>query len=257
MVRNILLTISIAVVLLAASCAGRKNKVTHKNIIPEKDLVSILTEVHLADGLLSIPQINYMYSDRDTLSPYIDIIQKHGYTKADMDRTIRYYFIKRPKKLIRIYDKALGALSEMEARVDKEMPALMSGELNLWQGKSYYSLPFSSGKDTTWFEFLIYYPGVYSLQYTLTMYPDDQTLNPHPDIFYCPSDSVEYAKRKYLSVPPYIKDGQPHKYNAVLTLNKTGSVWLMGWFIDHETQSPSLEKHYTINDISLKRGLTE
>ena len=33
---------------------------------------------------------------------------------------MKYYFIKNPKKLIKIYDQVLGILSEMESLVEKE-----------------------------------------------------------------------------------------------------------------------------------------
>ena len=108
----------IAVYVIAASCTGRRGEAEHKGLIPEKDLILILTDVYIADGLLSLPEINYKYSVGDTLSSYIDIIENNGYTKPEMDRTMRFYFVKNPKKLIKIYDKVLGRLSEMESLVE-------------------------------------------------------------------------------------------------------------------------------------------
>jgi hypothetical protein len=71
--RYIILVIFVFLV-AAASCSGRRNKAEHKDIIPEKDLTSILTEVHIADGLLSIPEIKYKFTKGDTLESYIDIL---------------------------------------------------------------------------------------------------------------------------------------------------------------------------------------
>ena len=76
-------------------------------------------------------------------------------------------------------------------------------------------------------------------------------------IFLSTSDSVKYEEREYLTVLPYIKDGLPHTYDAILTLNTSGPVWVMGWFIDHENQSPFLQRHYRLDNIMLKRGLIE
>ena len=71
-----IILILIAFSVAAGSCTGRKNKAEHKNIIPEKDLILILTEVHMADGLLSLPEIRYKFTQGDTLKSYIDIIEK-------------------------------------------------------------------------------------------------------------------------------------------------------------------------------------
>ena len=110
----------------AVSCSGRRSKAEHKDIIPVDDLTSILTDSYLADGLLAIPEIRYKFNDGDTLQSYIDIVEDHGYTKDDMDRTMRYYFIRKPKKLVKIYDKVLGDLSEMESIADRDLLAFSS-----------------------------------------------------------------------------------------------------------------------------------
>ena len=101
------------------SCSGRKNKLDKKNLIPEKELISILTDIHLADGLLALPRINSWASSLDSITSYYQVIEKHGYTKEIMDKTMKYYFLKEPKKLNKIYDQVLGRLSAMESLVVK------------------------------------------------------------------------------------------------------------------------------------------
>ncbi len=247
------LLIIITISLLAGSCAGRRNKVEHKAEIPEKDLVRILTEIHIADGLLTLPRINYLYSDRDTISAYVDIIEKHGYTKEEMDRTMQYYFIEKPKKMIRIYDKVLGALSEMESRIDREMPVSGSGEPDFWQGKSSYYFPDPTGRDTSWFDIPLNIPGRYNLKFTLTIYPDDQSSDPHPGIYYTYTDSTGSAERNYISDFPYLKNGQPHNFSFTINLIRMAPARLMGWFVDQEKQSPSLIRHLRIEKVMLTR----
>ncbi len=255
--RRYILQILIAILVLTGSCAGRKNKVVHKDAIPDRDLVSILTEIHIADGLLSLPDVNYRYSDRDTLSAYIDIIEKHGYTKEMMDRTMRYYFIKKPKKLIKIYDMVLGALSEMESRIDKEMPSFRDNALNLWQGKQFYNFP-DRNNDSAWIDFPLSYPGAYNLKFTLTIYPDDEISVPKAGIFLFYPDTVKKGERAYLSKFPFLKDGMPHKYNFAVTVKKSvPPVRLMGWFVDQENQAPWREKHLRIDSVILSRSLIQ
>src|SRR5665647_1082317 len=102
------LLILIMISLLAGSCSGDKYNPDNRNLIPEKDLIGILKDVYLTDGLLSIPDIRERFATVDSISAYITIIETHGYTKISMDKTLEYYFIKKPQKLIEIYDKALA-----------------------------------------------------------------------------------------------------------------------------------------------------
>lgn len=246
----ILIVFSVA----AGSCSGRKNKAERRDIIPEYDLISILTDVHLADGILAIPEIRYKYYEGDTLSSYIDIIEKHGYTKPQMDRTMRYYFVKKPKKLIKIYDKVLGRLSEMESRVDKELPGFGNRVTNLWPGKQSYSFPDPSGQDTAWVDFTGNFYGTLCLKFTLTINPGDQSIKPVMGLYFSNTDTAGNEKKIRFPAIPFIKDGHAHPYNITVVQNITGPVRLKGWFINNESTSPFLEKNLRVDNIVLTRN---
>jgi hypothetical protein len=246
-----LLLILSAAVITAASCTGRKNKAEHKDLIPEKDLIGILTDVHLADGLLAVPEITYVYSRGDSLSAYIDIIENHGYTKPQMDRTMRFYFVRKPKKLIRIYDKVLGGLSEMESRIDRELPGVYSGGANIWPGKQQYYYPSPDSEDLLRFDFPIAHYRRYHIKFTITLYPDDQSVNPQLGLFVSHTDSTGIETRTYFSTLPFVRDGKPHTYKASLINDLQPPVKLKGWFIDREGQDPFMEVHCRIEDIIL------
>ena len=235
----------------AISCSGRKNKAEHKDIIPEKDLVSILSEVHITDGLLSLQKIRNVNADLDSLSTYIKIIEKHGYTKELMDRTMRFYFIKRPKELIKIYDKVLGKLSAMESRLLQFNPTLGDAGGNLWQGKSFYFSPDASGKDTAWIELPITYSRFYTLKFTITISPDDQTIDPHLSIYFETTDASKRKTRTYFPKIFYLKDGQPHTYTTTLFMKELPPVTIKGWFVDKENQSPYFDQNFIVENIVL------
>jgi hypothetical protein len=247
----------VAFPVIAGSCSGRKNQAERKDIIPEKDVISILTDVYLADGLLAIPEIRYKFTEGDTLSSYIDVIEKHGYNKPQMDRTMRYYFVKKPKKLLKIYDKVLGKLSEMESMVDRELPGFGSRLTNVWQGRQSYSFPDPSCEDTTWVDFSASFYGTYYLKFTLTIYPDDQSVNPALGLFFSITDTAGEEKRIRFSSIPFIKDGRPHNYNITLVQDLIGPVRLKGWFIDHENASPYRQNHHIVDNIILTRNIPE
>jgi len=246
-----------AAVVIAGSCTGRRSKAEHRNIIPEKDLILILTDAYLADGLLALPEINYRYSVGDTLESYIEIIEGYGYTKPEMDKTMRYYFIKKPKELIKIYDKVLGNLSEMESLVDKELPGAGIREMNIWPGKTSYSYPDPAGEDPEGFDFPIASKTRLNLKFTITIFPDDQSVDPRPGLYLSHTDSVGNQERLSFSKVPFLKDGKPHTYNFSIVLNLPDPVRLKGWFIDREGTTPDREMHFRVENIILLRNLMQ
>jgi hypothetical protein len=242
--------LSIFVILSTGSCSTGKSKPDKKNLIPEKDLISLLTDIHIADGLLIIPRINSIFSNLDSITTYVHVIEKHGYTKEIMDKTMRYYFVNDPKKLNKIYDQVLGILSEMESRVEKQSSLELARLSDLWRGKDFYSLPSVSGNDSTIFNTRLYNPGIYKLSFSATLFPDDQTINPCLVAYTCSADSIETGKRRYINSIEYLKDGRPHTYYTYFRVERNTS-HLRGWLYYFEGQPADIVKHIQIENISL------
>lgn len=255
--KRIFILASALLVIFACSCSTRRSKAEHKDIIPEKELIAILTEAHLADGLLAIPDIRRDYSNLDNLAIYRGIIEKHGYDEEIMEKTMKYYFMKRPKKLIKIYDKVLSQLSEMEARIEQQIPTgPADSRANVWQAQAYYSLPAENATDTAWFEFPVRLHGKYTISFILTLYPDDQTIDPHCGIFTTSADSGQTETRDYFKALPFLKDGLPHLYLITKTVAGKPPFKLKGWFINYENQNPADLRHLKVEDIGLFRNLS-
>jgi hypothetical protein len=243
----IIITLSVII----SSCESRRSKINHKNLIPEKELVSILTDIYLADGLIGMPRIVMKYSPLDSISTYNNIIEKHGYTKEIMDKSMKYYFIKDPKRLIKIYDKVLGILSEMESRVLKDIQKSKPESNNLWPGHESYSFPDPSGKDSVFFDLLLTKSGSYTLTANVTLFPDDQSLNPALTAFTCHPDSIETGKRNYIKPIFYIKDGQEHKYSVTFSVPFKTTLHLSGCLYDFTNNPADWEKHLVIRNIDV------
>jgi hypothetical protein len=237
--------------LVACSCSSRKNKLDKRHLIPEKELVSILTDVHLADGLLTIPKIHDRFSSFDTTTCYVYIIQKHGYSKETMDKTLKYYFFKKPKELIKIYDEVLGILSKMESLVVKESNLPKGLSANLWPGKDNYYLTDNTSADISNFDLDIYLPGTYTLSFSATLFPDDPSVNPRISAYTCHPDSIETGKRSYIKAINYIKDGRPHVYTFVIKVPENSPRHLRGWLFDFDNHSDEIEKNVSIENISI------
>ena len=248
---RVALIMAILFSLLATACTGRKKKANGKNLIPEKELITVLAEVHIANGLLYLPEIRREYYNRDSILNYIDILEKHGYSKEDMDRTIKYYFIKNPKKLIKIYDEALGRLSEMESLNEKQIPDNRIIPGNIWNGNPVYSFPDLSGTETLLFDHQLEKPGYYTFSFTATVYPDDQSLNPRFIAYFCHPDSIETGKRDYYTSVDFIKDGRQHTYTLSRKPRSDSFTHLRGWFIDYDNNNPETLKHSRIDNITL------
>ena len=249
--KSIIVSFAFFLLLLAVSCHNKvKAKAEHKNIIPEKELISILTDFYLADGLFSLPEIRSRFSTRDSVMNYIDIIESHGYTYEAMNSTIKYYFVRKPKKLIKIYDHVLGKLSEMDSRYEKEVAAAEIAVKNLWKGKQVYAFPDTSLSAGIEFSLPLYSLNTFTLEFTVTVFPDDQTINPCFSAWYCNADSSETGKRSWLPSIKYIKDGQPHTYTITEDTSSKDSVILKGLLLDSENNPPACSIHATISRIT-------
>jgi hypothetical protein len=247
----ILITFSVII----SSCESRRSKINRKNLIPEKELVSILTDIYLADGLIGMPRIVMKYSPLDSISTYNHIFEKHGYTREIMDNTMKYYFVKAPKKLIKIYDKVLGILSEMESRVLKDIQKSKPASDNLWPGHESYSFPDPSGTDSAFFDISLTKSGSYTLTAKVTLFPDDQTLNPRLTAFTCHPDSIDTGKRNYIRPIFYLKDGQEHKYNVIFTVPYKTILHVRGCLYEFDNNPADWEKHLVIRNLGVTNSM--
>ncbi|MBW6501386.1 MAG: DUF4296 domain-containing protein [Bacteroidales bacterium] len=235
--------------IVSGSCDGRKSRSERKGLIPENILVDVLTDIYLADGLLTLPRMRYVVSAKDSLETFSDAIGKYGYTLDEMEKTLRYYFVKKPKSLIRIYDLALGRLSEMESRFVSEATQVRLRMEDLWPGEKSYFMPDPFGDDPPGLDLELKEPGTFSLSFSLTIHPDDQTIDPVSGLFLYYPARPDSLQTDHLSTLRYIKDGREHSYSILKTLPRGATVYLRGWFVDYQNQHPGIEKHMSVRNI--------
>lgn len=245
------LQILILLSLMVGACSSRKNKLDRSGLIPEDDLVSILADVYLTDGLLTNSEIYSKYISLDSVAAYEFTIEKHGYTKESMDKTMKYYFIKKPKKLVSIYDQVLGILSEMETRTLKQQDYEEKVVLNRWPGRNSYYFPDPSATDSTVFDLTLDKPSLYILEFTVILFPDDHAKNARYTIYTCNPDSIDTGKRNYLNPIRYIKDGHPHTYSLRIRVPLRKVVHVHGNLYDFDNNPDEWGKHILIHSITL------
>ncbi|HEX2921112.1 MAG TPA: DUF4296 domain-containing protein [Bacteroidales bacterium] len=252
--RYIKIIASLAIVMVTLSCSSRKNEADKSDIIPEKKMTDLIVDLYLTDGLLLNPNVKGWYNATDSLSEYDQVLKNHGYTKEYFDRTIRYYFIKRPKKLQDIYENALAKLSEMESKTQLEVKRAQNKLRNAWHGGDYFAWPGKNGDDSTSFDVFIQHQGSYTAQFVITLYPDDQSINPRFFGYMINADSLETGKRRYLNSINFIKDGQPHKFAYTFYSSGFSKYKFKGSFFYHDNMYRQINKHVIIEDISLSEA---
>jgi len=248
---RVTLILFIVILILSGSCSGRKKKLDSKNLIPEKELVSILTDLYLTDGLLPLPKIRSLFPHLDSVATYHQIIMDHGYSKENMDKTMKYYFYRDPKKLVKIYDEVLGKLSKMESLAEKEVLLKTNRNDNRWPGKEFYSLHAASCNDSIWFDIPLNKRGVYTLTFTAILFPDDQSVKPRITAYSCNPDSIITGKINYVKPLNYIKDGRSHTYSFIIDASKSNLLHFRGLLYDFDSNPMVCEKHAIFEGISV------
>ena len=233
------------------SCHGKEEIPDSSDLIPRKDLIAILTEIHIADGLLPNRKIQNWILSVDSVSTYYYIIEKHGYKKETFDKTMHYYFVKKPKDLIRIYDGILGKLSEMESLLEKEVMISREHASNLWPGEKNYYFPETSDSDSVGFELSLSGSIIYTLKFTATIFPDDQSVNPKAIAYSVDADSLLTGKITHYQTLGFIKDGQAHTYTIKLKGNINKVIKVKGNLYDSDNCIEGWQKHVSFENIAL------
>ena len=110
-------TAVILLVVILISCdSGNK---TPDYVIPHDDMVNIIIDIHLTDGLLTNNKIRRKLAKKDSLNYYNVILNNYGYSRADFDTSV-YFYSKNINEYDKIYEEVLNSLGEMETKLKQE-----------------------------------------------------------------------------------------------------------------------------------------
>jgi len=128
------ITLKLLLILLALALIGCKNK-----LIPEKDMVTIMSKVFTADATESTVSISSLYQSRDSIEFYQSIYKPMGYTTQQFERTIDYY-VNNLDLLDQLLDKVINELLLNETKLNAELTDYRRRQSeekdnNLWNGK--------------------------------------------------------------------------------------------------------------------------
>lgn len=109
----------IFIIILIISFAGCTKQKVPDHVIPPDDMVSILVDIHLTDGLLSSTKTRRELANKDTSNLYDKLLNNYNYTRHDFDTSLHYY-----GKNIALYDKiyhqVLNQLNELETTLKEQ-----------------------------------------------------------------------------------------------------------------------------------------
>ena len=87
-----------------------------KNILSEKKMVAVITDLNLAEGTLSAAGISW--TDKQKKEAYYNyVLEKHGITFAQLDTSFVWY-ARTPAKLEEIYEKVNSNLTTMQSELE-------------------------------------------------------------------------------------------------------------------------------------------
>ena len=232
-----------------ASCKPR--------IIPENDMVVILTEVFITDATVTSPSLSLKYSRRDSIEYYKPIYEKLGYTEAQFLASVDYY-TENPQVLDKLLDRVISQLSqretEIETQINREKEAFLDST-NLWKGLKNIVLPQDGKQDSIPFKILVTGLGTYKLTANINFLPGDSTLQPSAQAWFSRDttggiiDTLE-VKHK-LEIVEFNKSASPIKLELSIELSDSLYTHFEGLIVAHKPQEGTWEKHVEVSRIHI------
>jgi len=254
-VNNIIKIFLVIIILVSVSCGNREQRTARRDLIPQKDLVPVLTDIYLTDGLLINYEIRQKFTALDSTINHSRVIEKHGYTKRQLDLTLKYYFINNPKKLQKIFDQVLAKLSEIQSGIETE-PGAGQGE-NLWNLKENYKLPNEGAADSIFFSIPVKDTGIYTLSFSSVIFSNDQNAIPRSIVYFWRPDSSGNGIKDLWEPVIMKKDGKEHQYTVSRRLTDTSFMFIRGMLYESVHGNPGVTRHAKFSKISLIKEKAE
>ncbi|MBA7564310.1 hypothetical protein ES708_05973 [subsurface metagenome] len=202
----------LVIIFIIGSCTPKEKG----KLIPRKDLVPLLIDMHIADALALNHSISEQFDNLDSSLLYSSVLTKHGYSKEELISTLENYSSK-PDKLIKVYDEVFSALSKKseEAKAIRNKYSLSSLDI-VWKPDAFR---FVISGDTVHypsaFEFPIDSIGTYILTASIKMTSEDKSVNPRIIAFFFSPERDVPEYRQYFRETPIPKAKYPREYTLV------------------------------------------
>ena len=233
--------------IMLLSCSHTKKKY----LIPEKELIPLIVDMHIADG------IAFNYSPgRDRLKPdsaalYGWVLQKHNVTKMQFDSTMAYY-TKHTDRLNRIYDKVIADLSKLESEIKEvEKDEKIKKTITIWEDTIDYMLPDDGRTNRISFSVPVSRPGEYTITAQIKMFRDDESLAPRINAFFWYDNGTEEGYRDYFKSASIKKNEELNTYTISKQLRQQNVTHIKGYILNHSNQDTMFLKHAFITGLKV------
>ncbi|MDR3365506.1 MAG: DUF4296 domain-containing protein [Prevotellaceae bacterium] len=229
-------------VVAVAACGGRKH-------IPERKLVEILAEMHLADAVMEVARISEHPSWRsDSTAVYTAILDRYGYSTEQLYKTVARYNASKDKATA-LYDKVNKRLEKLQSRASSKVEALHRQQ-NRWTEKSEWTLP--ADGDTLRLPFSIPVEGLgeYILEANIALFSADSVSRPRMTMYLyaAANDSV------LLQAEREVQRNEAGQSYSLSIANRSGAAThVRGYVFDRDADSLSgSTRHIAAKNIMLR-----
>ncbi|MEN8118731.1 MAG: DUF4296 domain-containing protein [Bacteroidota bacterium] len=242
------------------------NSNNETDIIPRENFINILTELHLADAVLTEKSLYDRKLKDSTDSYYNYVLVKHNMSRNKFDISLIHY-ARDMEDFSLIYDQVIENIKSKNEVFNRRksifnLPMIVLDSINLankqnkkslgkreiWNKKKDWSLPNDGKLNTIKFEKAIFGQSRFELSAEIMIFKDDKSINPTmlSYIFY------KDGSNKAFKDTTLVKDGKWHTYKLTAKTNPAKIPTKIACKIaDHDTGTKN--KHMKIRKISLKK----
>ncbi len=238
---------------MMVACGG-KEKERKAQVIPPDELVPVLEDIYLSDGVFSLRYLRSQFPGTDSMSNYRDILKKYGYTIEDMEKTIDHYTDdNNMQELEAVYEVVLKDLRELLEKTFEEehAPPPRADTSDLWNLKREFHLPREGQRNKIPFSIPIKGPGVYSLKIKIKISTSDGSKRPYIHVWFWRDDGTKEGERIEWDRRRVPKDGRWHQFVIAKKLTDTRMTHIKGMLVDDENRDTTYIKRVDVKGVRL------
>lgn len=229
--------------LITLSCSKDKNDA----LIPPDKFKEILVDLHIVDGYY---MMNYsrIINHNDSVNFYNAIIQKHGYSRATFDSTLKYY-THESKVFDKLYDNVVTELNKLQQEISLLQQYEADSSRNLYKKKQQWNLPKDGPREMIPFKVAIKDSGLYSIVLRLKVFDDDESENLRLTAYFW-NDSLKKGQIiKYFPTIQYKKTNRLVVLSTYERVSSPKATHIKGYILNHDNKDLNFKKHVEITSI--------
>lgn len=223
-------------------------------IIPKKDMVLILEQIYITDGVVSISESSLGF--KDSIAYYEPILNKYGYTTSEFDSSIKYY-AQRTEELDEIFDKVILELSKQQEQFAKDssnieapIDSVIKSENNLWPHKTKWDMTIDhTNNPSLSFSIPVVGNGIYTVSFGAQVFPQDKSEETRTYLYFYYDDKSPTGNRSNVISEYYIKDSTSRSFKYKLELKDSLVTHLNGALYEHGGERKNLIRRAIFENI--------